>query len=81
MGSLQPMTEPEPAHPTALVGRAVHFVQAGFVDAGRRFRRSPAATRVALGGKRLTVALGPILLGAAASAGTNLAAHRCSNLL
>ena len=81
MGSLQPMTGLKPAHPVRLVGRAVHFVQAGFVDAGRRFRRSPAATRVAFGGKWLAVALGPILLGAAASAGTNLAAHRCSNLL
>ena len=81
MGSLQLMTGLKTAHPVRLVGRAVHFVQAGFVDAGRRFRRSPAATRVAFGGKWLAVALGPILLGAAASAGTNLAAHRCSNLL
>ena len=75
------MTGPEPAHPTPLLGEAVHFVQAGFVDAGKRFRRSPAATRVVLGGMRLPVGLGPILLGAAASAGTNLAAQRCSNLL
>jgi hypothetical protein len=60
---------------------------AGWAHYGARFRpasfrRTPAATRVALRGKRLTGAFKPTLLGAADAVGdTNLAAHRCSNLL
>jgi hypothetical protein len=62
----------------ALVGRA-HY-GARFRPAS--FRRTPAATRVALRGKLLTGAFKPMLLGVADAIGdTNLAAHRCSNLL
>jgi hypothetical protein len=61
-----------------VVGVGKTRLQARFVGSGNRFRRSPAATRLTLG---LTVPFGPMLLGAVAAAGTNLAAHRCSNFL